>query len=126
MKRAKNQKQKTKPPPRHRRSPPVARVLGTKTVGFGKHKIGKHKKCKEEKTHPPSRREAEYVRGRFLIFLKESKGKRDVKTSPSNTAVKRRAHRKKEYKKARDTMARSRAFRLSEGIKKYKYRLFCK
>lgn len=110
-----------KPPLRHRRSPSVARVLGTKTVGFGK-----HKKSKEEKTHPPSRREAEYVRGRFLIFLKESKGKRDIKTSPSNTAVKRRAHRKKEYKKARDTMARSRAFRLSEGIKKYKYRLFCK
>ena len=63
MKWAKKQKQKTKPPLRHRRSPPVARVFGTKTVGFGK-----HKKCKEEKTHPPSRREAEYIRGRFLIF----------------------------------------------------------
>ena len=114
MKRAKKAKtKKTKPPP-------AVRIFVTKNVGFGK-----HKKCKEEKTHPPSRRKAEYVPGRFLFFERIQRKARHQNVSVGH-GEKRRSHRKAEYKKTRDTMARSRAFRLSEGIKKYKYRLFCK
>lgn len=68
------------------------------------------KNVRKKKTHPSYRRQRRNTSRRDSSFLKESKGKRDVETSPSDTAAKRRTRRKKEYKKARDTMARSRAF----------------
>lgn len=77
MKRAKKAKTKK------RNLRPAARIFGTKNVGFGK-----HKKCKEEKTHPSYRRQRRNTSRTDFSFLKESKGKRDIKTSQSGTAKK--------------------------------------